>query len=102
MSDESLTPLQLASRWKMSPGTLANWRAFGTGPTYGKRGRLVRYRIEDVIEYEKSHSIEAVREAHQSLPREKAQKSKAQVDRDQARALRKRPESRRARRRNGS
>lgn len=53
MSDVMLTPVELASRLKMSEGTLANWRSQGKGPKYLKlEDDTVRYRLLDVQEWE--------------------------------------------------
>lgn len=43
-----ITPEELASRLSISPGTVANWRARGKGPTFKRFGGIVRYR-EDVV-----------------------------------------------------
>ncbi|QIX28790.1 helix-turn-helix domain-containing protein [Nocardioides sp. JQ2195] len=50
----------LAERWEVSPGTLANWRARGTGPTYCKIGNSVRYALADVEQYETAGRTQAV------------------------------------------
>ena len=34
-----------------SPQTLRNWRHMRKGPAYSKRGRMVRYRVSDLLEY---------------------------------------------------
>ena len=53
MSDNSLTTEQLASRWDVTPETLARWRADAIGPPFFKvLGRRVKYRIEDIEQYE--------------------------------------------------
>lgn len=49
-----LTRVELAERWKMCPRTLANWRSLGKGPRGVRLGRAVVYRLEDVVEYERS------------------------------------------------
>lgn len=54
--DERLTPEQLAIRWGMSVGTLANWRRSNKGPKFirlgdGPKGRVL-YRLMDVLTYE--------------------------------------------------
>ena len=53
-----LTPKELAERWKVQVGTLRKWRYLDTGPAYIKRGdgrnSQVRYRVNDVIDYEKN------------------------------------------------
>ncbi|WP_206064976.1 helix-turn-helix domain-containing protein [Nocardioides sp. JQ2195] len=55
-----LTTEMLAERWEVSPGTLANWRARGTGPTYCKIGNSVRYALADVEQYETAGRTQAV------------------------------------------
>lgn len=47
-----LTTLDLADRWKVSAGALANDRSAGIGPRFVKLGYRVRYRLEDVVAYE--------------------------------------------------
>lgn len=34
-----------------SPQTLRNWRHLGRGPAYSKRGRMVRYKVQDLLNY---------------------------------------------------
>lgn len=46
---------ELAARWGMSPGTLANWRIEGKGPRFIKLGRKVLYRLGEIESYEASH-----------------------------------------------
>ena len=55
-----LRPGDLADRWGVSPGTLANWRVRGEGPTFIKIGGMVRYALADVIEHETAGRTEAV------------------------------------------
>ena len=43
---------ELASRWGLSPRTIEKWRWIGRGPAFIKLGRLVRYPLESVEEYE--------------------------------------------------
>lgn len=50
---ELLTPLELAARLGVSGYTLRNWRLRGFGPPWAKIGKAIRYRIEDVREWEK-------------------------------------------------
>jgi hypothetical protein len=54
MSDAAafLTPKELATRWKLSPQTLANWRAQGKGPPYSKIVHKVRYPVEGIHAFE--------------------------------------------------
>jgi hypothetical protein len=34
-----------------SPQTLRNWRFLGRGPAYSKRGKMVRYKVQDLIDF---------------------------------------------------
>lgn len=52
MTGKMLTGRELAERWGLSTKTLDRWRNTGDGPPYLKFGRAVRYRMEDVIEFE--------------------------------------------------
>lgn len=48
---------QLAKLWQIHPRTLENWRQQGRGPKFFKLHNgpkaPVRYRLEDIIEFEK-------------------------------------------------
>lgn len=50
-----LDQAMLAERWLMSQRTLEGWRNRGIGPTVTKIGSRVRYRLEDVENFEKAH-----------------------------------------------
>ncbi len=52
MSPAFLTQIELAARWRISPRTLERWRWAGDGPRFIKIGGLVRYRLEDVDDFE--------------------------------------------------
>jgi hypothetical protein len=52
-----LTPAQLADRWHMSTGHLANLRHQGEGIGYVKIGSRVAYRFADVVAYENEHYV---------------------------------------------
>lgn len=34
-----------------APQTLRNWRHVGRGPAYSKKGRMVRYRVQDLLDF---------------------------------------------------
>jgi hypothetical protein len=55
---ELLTDAQLAARWQMSRGTLANQRSQGRGPAYLKIAGRVRYRRLDIETYEQAGLVE--------------------------------------------
>jgi hypothetical protein len=47
-----LTADELATRWRMSPGSLQNWRTQGKGPKWIKFGKRVLYPLAVVEKYE--------------------------------------------------
>jgi excisionase family DNA binding protein len=46
--DEFLTEAELAALLKVTPRTVKRWRAEGTGPSWIRVGRGIRYRRRDV------------------------------------------------------
>ena len=52
--NDLLTDAQLAVRWQLSRGTLANQRSQGRGPAYLKLAGRVRYRRSDIEAYEQA------------------------------------------------
>ncbi len=52
MSKVIFSSRDLAARWAVSEKTLERWRMLRTGPEYIKLGGLVRYRLEDISQYE--------------------------------------------------
>lgn len=52
-----LTDGQLAQRWQLARGTLANQRSQGRGPDYLKICGRVRYRLSDVEAYERAGAV---------------------------------------------
>jgi hypothetical protein len=55
---ELLTDAQLAERWQLSRGTLANQRSQGRGPAYLKIAGRIRYRQSDIETYEQAGLVE--------------------------------------------
>ena len=51
--DKWLTRQELADRYGLPVKTPAGWASKGTGPRYAKIGRHVRYRLSDVIDWER-------------------------------------------------
>lgn len=51
---------ELAIRWSTSPGRLANLRSAGRGPRYCRIGTSIRYRLEDIEQYEAANTVEPV------------------------------------------
>src|ERR671938_554925 len=53
-----LTDIDVAERLGVSRFTVRSWRLKGVGPRFLKMGRAVRYRSEDVDEYERQALVE--------------------------------------------
>lgn len=50
--DKWLTRPEVAARFRVPVGTVADWASKGTGPPYAKFGKHTRYRLSDVIGWE--------------------------------------------------
>jgi hypothetical protein len=57
MNDIHLTAEELATRWHVHLGTLANQRTSGSGCPYIKLGKRVLYRLKDVEDFEASRKM---------------------------------------------
>jgi hypothetical protein len=53
-SEHLMTERDLAARWCMSQRSLQRWRSTGTGPTFVRIGRRIRYRLGDVVAFEEA------------------------------------------------
>lgn len=64
MANNFLFAEELAERWDVSIGTLANWRYKNIGPKYDKAaphwGR-VKYRMKDIIAFERTSQRRPIR-----------------------------------------
>jgi hypothetical protein len=49
--DRFVNDMEAARILAVSPQTLRNYRHLGRGPAYTKRGRMVRYRLGDLLDY---------------------------------------------------
>jgi excisionase family DNA binding protein len=49
--DTYLTTNELAERLSLSRGTLQNWRVTNNGPPFKKLGKVVRYKLADVLRW---------------------------------------------------
>jgi predicted DNA-binding transcriptional regulator AlpA len=56
--DRWISRQELADRYGLPVKTPAEWASKGTGPRYGKFGRHVRYRMSDVIDWERAQLTE--------------------------------------------
>lgn len=54
MDVKHLNQTELSRRWGLSPRTLERWRWIGSGPAWLKVGGSVRYRIEDIEQFEQN------------------------------------------------
>jgi excisionase family DNA binding protein len=57
-SKTTLTDIEVAGRLGVSRFTVRAWRLKGVGPRFLKMGRAVRYRPQDVDEYERQALVE--------------------------------------------
>lgn len=64
---ESLKPEQAAEYLGQSANTLRQWRSQGRGPAYEKRGRSIRYKLEDLEIWRNANRV-LTGEALESLP----------------------------------
>ncbi len=53
---------ELADRYGVPVKTPAQWASKGTGPRYARFGRHVRYRLSDVLDWEREQFTERKRE----------------------------------------
>lgn len=60
LTEELLTPEELATRWNVSVRTLANNRSLGRGPGFVRLGRSVLYRASEIQAYEDKHYVKPV------------------------------------------
>lgn len=72
-----ITQQELAERWNISPSTLQKWRVQGKGPAYYKLGRLVRYGIAEILDYERRHRTQCMSEAPEQCEKLLSRKSAA-------------------------
>ena len=56
--NRTLTDVEVAERLGVSRFTVRSWRLKGVGPKFLKMGRAVRYRSQDVDEYERQALVE--------------------------------------------
>lgn len=49
--DKELTTAEVATMLGVHPGTVTNWRAWGLGPSFVRRGRLIRYKRSVISEF---------------------------------------------------
>ena len=54
MSEQFLSEVDLAARWAMSSKTLTRWRTVRRGPPFVKLGKVVRYAMSDILEFERN------------------------------------------------
>ena len=52
-----LTSKELATRWRLSNQTLANWRHAGKGPPFIRVGARVLYPVDGINDFEQSESL---------------------------------------------
>lgn len=58
LNKRTLTDIEVAARLGVSRFTVRSWRLKGLGPRFLKMGRAVRYRPQDVDDYERQALVE--------------------------------------------
>ncbi|WP_417793258.1 helix-turn-helix transcriptional regulator [Terasakiella pusilla] len=53
-NDQFLTEKEFAERFGLAEATVRSWRVLGKGPKFLKIGRIVRYRLSDVLNWEET------------------------------------------------
>lgn len=56
-----MTTKELAKKWNVSAGTLANWRSQKRGPKFLKLGRKVVYKTEAIKKFESVSAVSLTR-----------------------------------------
>ena len=64
MEERYVSDVEAAKILSVSPQSMRNWRCIGRGPAYSKRGRMVRYRVQDLLDFMGERRIDP--EARQS------------------------------------
>lgn len=49
--DDYLTTKELSERLSIARGTLQNWRLTKSGPPFKKLGKVIRYKLSDVLRW---------------------------------------------------
>jgi excisionase family DNA binding protein len=62
MTEDLMTPGQVASYLSVAEQTLANWRSKGEGPRYVRVGTSVRYKREAIESWLKIRTVGSTRE----------------------------------------
>ncbi len=63
----TLTDVEVAARLGVSRFTVRSWRLKGLGPRFLKMGRAVRYRSQDVDQYERQALVETQAQSDRAL-----------------------------------
>ena len=51
MADQFVNDVEAAKILSVGPQTLRNWRCQRRGPAYTKKGRMVRYKLQDLLDF---------------------------------------------------
>ena len=76
----TLTEIELAARWSMSPKTLQRWRTMRFGPAYLKLGKKVQYQLSAIESYESQVKTNVANESAEEIILYLRQTGQASVD----------------------
>jgi hypothetical protein len=80
--EQLMTQEEVAFRWKISEATLERDRSLKQGCRYLKLGGLIRYRLQDVVEYENACANEPAKKLREknSAPPQRQPLTEDQID----------------------
>ena len=76
----TLTEIELAARWSMSPKTLQRWRTTRFGPAYLKLGKKIQYQVSAIESYENQVRTNVANEGTEEIILYLRQTGQATVD----------------------
>ena len=56
--EQYVSDLVAAEIMGCSPQSTRNWRHLGRGPAYSKKGRMVRYKVQDLLDFMDSGRVD--------------------------------------------
>jgi len=72
--DRYVNDVEAAKMLSASPQTLRNWRCQRRGPVYSKRGKMIRYRVQDLLDFMNAGRINPQESEVSGTPASKAER----------------------------